>query len=247
MKRVNIRGTRRLLDAAGAAGVSKFFFLSSYEVYGKTGEGPHGGVCRGENEARDGVRRGQAQSRAPLHGTPTGPHGGDRCSGPRPSWAPARNPHHPHHPPSPALGVEEANRVYVAGHGENRFQLLHPDDAAEALMLACRSAVTAGKVYNLGSDDVPMQMEQMLEIKEKARLDAEIDTFRPRGRWLSASPGPSRSITLTRGHVLYLLANLILDCRAAKTDLGWEQRNVDILLETMRWYRARSCNPLPGP
>ncbi len=241
MRRVNVRGTRRLLDAAAAAGVSKFIFLSSYEVYGKTEKTPT--AEHAVKKMKPATAYGRDKLRAErlcMERQKAGPMGGKGLR-PAPLVGPGTWYTITLITLLMALGVEEANRVYVAGHGENRFQLLHPDDAADALMLACRSRVTAGKVYNLGSNDVPMQMEQMLEIKEKARLDAEIRHLSTsRARWLSFLLRPFKIDYLNKGHVLYLLSNLILDCRAAKTDLGWEPKkgNVDILLETIRWYRS---------
>ncbi len=240
MKKINVKGTRNLLVAAYAEGVKRFMFLSSYEVYGRTEKVPTGEYD--VKKMKPLTKYGRDKLRAERFSMEY--HAAGKMAvtvfRPAPLVGPGTK--------NPitlitllmALGMEESNRIYIAGYGENRFQLLHPDDAAGALVLALGSGVTGGKIYNLGSDDVPMQMEQMLEIKEKARLDAEIRHLSTsRAKRLSFLLRPFNINYLNRGHVLYLLTNLILDCRAAKTDLKWEplKGNVEILLETIRWYR----------
>ena len=138
-----------------------------------------------------------------------------------------------------ALGMEEANRLYVAGHGENRFQILHPDDAAEAILLAHRAGAY-GSVYNLGSDDVPTQADQIVQVKEKAKLDATImHLSTSKAKFRSFFLRPFKIDYLNKGHVLYLLTDFIMNCGAAKKDLGWQPKhgNVDVILETIEWYR----------
>ncbi len=238
MKKLNVRGTKILLEAAEAAGVKKFIFQSSYEVYGGIKKFPsaegaplkpatrHGkDKLRAENHCRRYIKDGSMEVTifrpAPLVGPGT------------------RNPI-TLITLLMALGMEEANRVYVAGHGENRFQLLHPDDAASAFIKAYESSASKGKVYNLGSDDVPMQIDQVLAVMEKANLDCamkHVTTYRT--KFLSLLLRPINVDYLTRGHVIYLLTNLVLDCQAAKTDLGWQpsRGNVDIILETVKWYK----------
>src|SRR3990172_5439108 len=144
MKKINAEYTRSLLQAARAAGVKKFIFQSSYEVYGRIDDIP-------------------SDESAPL--TPSTRYGRDKLKAekffrqfiedggmdviifrPSPVVGPGTR--------NPialitllmALGMEEANRIYVAGNGENRFQLLHPDDAASAFMLAYRSGSSKGKI-----------------------------------------------------------------------------------------------------
>jgi nucleoside-diphosphate-sugar epimerase len=138
-----------------------------------------------------------------------------------------------------AMAMEEANRLYVAGHGENRFQLLHPEDAAAALLTAHRGNAY-GKIYNLGSDDVPTQMQQIEEVKKRASLDATImHLTTSKAKFRSFFLKPFKIDYLNKGHVMYLLTDLILDCTLAKHELAWQPKhgNIDIILETIEWYK----------
>ena len=239
MRKVNVIGTRMLAQAAQAAGVRKFIMLSSYEVYGKTVKFPTAETAR----LRPATRYGKDKRRAEQHLAPymKKDDGLDvTIFRPAPLVAPRTG--------NPvtlitllmAMGMEEANRVYVAGSGENRFQLLHPDDAAAALIAAYRSSASKRKIYNLGSDNVPTQMEQVNEIGKMAKLECAIKYLSPStARFLCFVLRPFRIDFLTRGHVMYLLTNLILDCGAVKNDLGWRPKsgNLDMIMETIEWYR----------
>jgi nucleoside-diphosphate-sugar epimerase len=240
MKKINVKGVRLILKAANAAGVKRFIFLSTYEVYGTPKNLPVGEYdlkimkpltrygkdkLKAEKICREYIKANK-MSIAMFRPTPmVGP--GTR---------------------NPialitllmAMGMEEANRVYVAGHGENRFQMLHPEDAASALFQAYKTGAGYGKVYNLGSDNVPTQMEQITQIKEKAKLDATVmHLSTSKAKFRSFFLKPFKIDYLNKGHVVYLLTDLILNCEAARTDLGWQPKhgNVDIVLETIEWYR----------
>ncbi len=239
MRRINIKGTGILLKAAQAASVKKFIFLSSYEVYGAVKNLPVGEsdlkvlkpVTRYGKDKLKAEKMCQEQIKlkkmaitifrpAPIIGAGT------------------------HNPIVlitllMAMGMEEANRLYVAGHGENRFQLLHPDDAAAAL-LAAHKGSAYGKIYNLGSDDVPTQMAQIEEVKKRANLDATImHMATSKAKFRSFFLKPFKIDYLNKGHVMYLLTDLILDCSLAKHELAWQPKrgNIDIILETIEWYR----------
>jgi len=240
MKKINVKGVRNLLKAANAAGVKKMVFLSTYEVYGTVKNIPVGEYDL--KKMKPATRYGKDKLRAEkicLECT-TANKMNIAIFRPSPMVGPGTR--------NPitlitllmAMGMEEANRIYVAGHGENRFQLLHPEDAADAFFMAYKSGAAYGKIYNLGSDDVPEQMEQIIEVKEKAKLDSTImHLSTKKAKLRSFVLKPFKIDYLNKGHVMYLLTDLILDCQAAKKDLGWRPKygNVDIILETIEWYR----------
>ncbi len=239
MRKINIKGTGILLKAAQAAGVKKFIFLSSYEVYGAVKNLPIG-----ESDLK--VLK------------PLTRYGKDKLKAEKMclEYIKMKKMGITIFRPSPimgagtrnpialitllmAMGMEEANRLYVAGHGENRFQLLHPEDAAAAFMTAHKGSAY-GKIYNLGSDDVPPQMQQIEEVKKRANLDATImHLSTSKAKFRSFFLKPFKIDYLNKGHVMYLLTDLILDCTLAKHELAWQPKygNVEIILETIEWYK----------
>jgi nucleoside-diphosphate-sugar epimerase len=237
MKKANIQGTRSTLTIAERAGVKKFFFLSTYEVYGSTKKIP----TRQDDPRRPKSRYGKDKLKGELACMDFMKKGTMAVTifRPAPIIGPGTN--------NPvvliallmALGMGEDNRLYVAGNGDTKFQLLHPDDAIEAFVKAMKAPAAAGAVYNLGSDNVMTQMEQTVKIKELAQLDSVIRHLSSnKTKFLSTALRPFKVSYLTKEHVFYLLNNMLLDCQKAKTDLAWEpgKTNTEILLETIRWY-----------
>jgi nucleoside-diphosphate-sugar epimerase len=238
MKRINVKYTAGLLEGARAAGVKKFIFQSSYEVYGRTGDIP----IDESSPPKPVTRYGRDKLRAEKHVLQFAAQEGSEAVIFRPVAIVGPGTRNPIALITllMALGMEEANRIYVAGKGENRHQLLHPDDAATALMNAYSRGAPNGAIYNMGSDKVLSQIDEIHAVKEKAGLDFAVKHLSPSyAKFLSAFLKPFKIDYLTKGHVLYLLSDLVLDCTAAKRDLAWrpEYGNVDIILETIRWYR----------
>lgn len=240
MRRVNVKWSRILIKAALAAGVKKFIFLSSYEVYGRVKKLPVGesDIKKLKPVTRYGKDKLKIEKLCLEHMKKN--RFDITMFRPAPIVGPGTR--------NPitlitllmALGMEDANRIYVAGHGENRFQMLHPDDAADAIVRAYKSGATRGRIYNLGSDNVPTQMAQVLEVKKKAGLDSAVmHLSTSKAKFRSFFLKPFKIDYLNKGHVMYLLTDLILDCTAAKTDLGWQPitGNVDMIVETIDWYR----------
>jgi nucleoside-diphosphate-sugar epimerase len=240
MRKINVKGVRKLISVAQAAGVKKMIFLSSYEVYGTVKNLPVGEYDLKKMKPVTRYGRDKLKAEKICLESIKANKMNIAIFRPSPMVGPGTR--------NPitlitllmAMGMEEANRIYVVGHGENRFQLLHPEDAADALYKAYKSGTVYGKIYNLGSDNVPGQMEQITSIKEKAKLDSTImHLSTKKAKFRSFFLRPFKIDYLNKGHVMYLLTDLILDCQAAKKDLGWQPKygNVDIILETIDWYR----------
>jgi len=239
MKKVNVRGTANVLKAAREQGASKIVFLSSAEVYGNRKT-----MLINEDDPKK----------------PVTPYGKDKLKAEklclkaieqdnlditifRPTIIGGANIDDPLILVilymSMAMG--EANRLYIAGNGSTRFQLVHPDDVVDAMIASTKIHATRGRIYNLGSDDVPTQMEQIVKMKEKARLDCQIKHLSPSAtRVLSVLLKPLKINYLRKEHVLFLLSNFVLDCDRAKNDLSWtpKKNNIEILSEAIQWYQT---------
>jgi len=237
MKKVNIKGSENLLFAAQKASIKKFYFLSSYAVYGKPKAMP--------------VRQDDRKK-------PVTAYGKDKLKIENQCWTLITKKSMPITIFRPALiigpqvkdpvvlmslfmalGMDEANRMYVAHNGNTKFQLLHPDDAADAIMAAYASKSTVGKAYNIGSDNVPTQMDQIVRLRDRLRIDPPLSFITPgKAVFLFLFLKLVKTNYFTREHLFYLLNSLILDCQNIKTDLGWQPKkdNMEILTETVEWY-----------
>jgi dihydroflavonol-4-reductase len=240
MRKINVKGVRKLINVAQAAGVKKMIFLSSYEVYGTVKNLPVGEHVLKKMKPVTRYGRDKLKAEKICLESIKANKMNIAIFRPSPMVGPGTR--------NPitlitllmAMGMEEANRIYVVGHGENRFQLLHPEDAAHAFFLAYKSGTAYGKIYNLGSDNVPGQMDMITQVKEKAKLDSTVmHLSTKKAKFRSFFLRPFKIDYLNKGHVMYLLTDLILDCQAAKNDLGWQPKygNVEIILETIDWYR----------
>lgn len=238
MKSINITGTDNLLKAATKTGVSKFLHLSTYEVYGKQDKIP----VRQDDKLK-----------------PKTKYGKDKLKSEKIVWQYSQNEHISTTIFRPtlvigsetedatvlttlyiAMGLGNSNKLYFAGNGDTRFQLLHPEDAAEAFYLALKSNKSINKLYNLGSDNVPTQIEQIVRLKDAGKLDCSIINLSKRTiKLISFLLKPLKLHYLSKNHINYLLGNIILDTQRIKRDLHWkaEKNNIDILIETINWYQ----------
>lgn len=240
MKKVNVNGTRNLLMAAEKAGVKKFFFLSTYQVYGKVKKTP--------------IRQDDRKK-------PVTPYGRDKLKAENMCWVFSKKKKmaitifRPALISGPdiddqvilitlymALAMDDESRLYLSGDGANHFQLLHPDDALEAFILAYRHPASGNKAYNLGADNVMTQLEQIVKVKEQNKLDCPIMMVSPFKLFLmSLMSKPFKLTYFTSEHRFFLKHNMLLDTQLAKTDLKWNPRhdNLEILKETIDWYINR--------
>ncbi|HPA71940.1 MAG TPA: NAD(P)-dependent oxidoreductase [Spirochaetota bacterium] len=237
MKKVNIRGTENVLKAAKENDVRKVIFLSTAEVYG--------------NRKTMLIKEDDAKK-------PVTPYGKDKLKAEKLCVRAVETDNMDITIFRPtivggagiedplilvilymAMAVGDANRLYIAGDGNTRFQLVHPSDVVDAMLTATKLHETRGKIYNLGSDDVPTQMEQLVKVKEKARLDCQIKHISPSfAKISSVLLKPLKINYLRKEHVMFLTSNFVLDCDQAKKELNWNptKDNIEILLEAIRWY-----------
>lgn len=238
MKQLNIDGTRNLANAALEAGVSHFIYISSYQVYGRNKKIP----IRTDDRKRPVTR-----------------YGKDKLKAEKILWALYDEQSLPLTVIRPALvlgprsdntmillslymamGLGNDNRVYLSGNGNTRFQLLHPDDLISAITRVIEKDTEKGHVYNVGSDEVPTQLEQIVHVKDAAGLDATVHHISPKGaRLLSLLLRPLHIHYLTPEHLFFLTQNLLLDNQRIKEDLGWAPKkgNIEIMKETIDWYQ----------
>jgi UDP-glucose 4-epimerase len=222
---VNATGTLRLLEASRAAGVPKFVYVSSSEVYGTAQRVPMtedhptfpSTVYGGSKLA------GEAYTRAyhRTYGFPTVVVRPFNTYGPR-----------SHHEgdsgeviPKFMLRCLADKPMVIFGDGTQTRDFTYVSDTARGIMLAATTATAVGRTLNLGSGFE-------LSINDLARAVAEI-TERPGAEVVhdEARPGD--------------VDRLYADMSQAKSLLGYEPkvRLEEGLAMLLEWYRSQDASP----
>ena len=136
--------------------------------------------------------------------------------------------------------VHRGYPLLMFGRGDNRIQLVSPDDVVDALLRA-EHYPQSGEAFNLGSENVPTVREEFEALIRHAHsrsllipLPAWFARFSFRLLYiLGLSP-------LTPEHYYMLDKNSMLDITKAKTLLGWrpQKDNIQIMQETYDWYHS---------
>jgi nucleoside-diphosphate-sugar epimerase len=143
--------------------------------------------------------------------------------------------------------VADGAPVYVLGSGDNRYQLVHADDLADACLRAGdREGPT---VYNVGAVDFGTMRETIQALVDHAGTGSSV-------RSLPTAPAKvAMSALATLGlapfapyHWLMYAESLFFDVTKARNELGWEPRhsNASMIVESYDWYLAHREHLGPG-
>ncbi|HPD77462.1 MAG TPA: NAD(P)-dependent oxidoreductase [Spirochaetota bacterium] len=244
MKKININGTLNLMIAAKRVNVTRFIFLSTYGVYGKTDSFP----LKEEDRKKPYTPYGKDKLKAEQLCTAYAKKHNINLTIVRPSLIAGPGVRNTSILITLylAMGLGNDNVMYMSGNGDTRFQLLDPEDAAEAFYKIYKAGKKSyGEIFNIGSDNVPTQMEQIVKIKETCKLDFAVKHITPIKAWLySLLFKPSNVNYFTREHRLFIFHSVYLDCQKIKTLIGWHPKkdNIEILTETVKWYKEKLGN-----
>jgi nucleoside-diphosphate-sugar epimerase len=229
---VNVGGTANLLVAARDARVSKVVHTSSSAVFGIPDHNP----VTEASPCRPLEAYGRAKLRAELLCHDAVAAGQDvTIVRPRTVLGHGR------------LGVfallfefvADGAPVFVLGRGDNRYQLVHANDLADACLRAGDRA--GASVYNIGAVEFGTM---------RATLQALVDHAQTGSRVRSLPVAPARfgmHALATLGlapfapyHWLLYSESLFFDVTKARTELGWEARhsNASMVIESYEWFRA---------
>jgi len=238
MKKINIRGTRNLLFIAKKKKIQRLIFLSSYAVYGKKTNFP----TREDDPQKPYTAYGKDKLKVEKLIEAFAPKNDIKYTIMRPSVIAG-----PEIRNSSilitlymAMGLGNDNIMFMSGDGDTRFQLLSPADAASAFYKVYTSGEkTWDMAFNIGSDRVPTQMEQIVKVKEEKKLDFRIKHItKLKALLLHTVYKPSELNYFNREHKMFIFHNVYLDCSKLKSTTDWKpvKTNMDIIYDTVDWY-----------
>lgn len=229
MARVNVDGTRAVLETAQAAGVSKLVYCSTIGVYGdtqgqtvdetyqRTQTGFSSAYDRTKYEAQQLVDQFAASGLPAVSVMPSGIFGPD-------------DPHF-----GPVLTAFRNGKLKVWAGGDRVTGIVHVDDLVDAMILAAEKAPT-GAHYILSTGDLTTrEMFDIVSRETGVPAPTEIpepivrvvgNLLDPIGRLLNWQPPISRE----RVHYLYDRC-VRVDGSKARWELGWQPRTVEETLQ----------------
>jgi nucleoside-diphosphate-sugar epimerase len=229
---VNVSGTANVLVAARDRGVSKVVHTSSSAIFGI----PESNPVTEDTPGRPLEAYGRAKLEA-EHLCRDAADGGLDVSIVRPRTILGHG----------RLGiiavlfefVAEGAPVYVLGSGDNRYQFVHANDLADAVLRAADRDKPA--TYNIGASDFGTMRETLGALVEHAGTGSRV-------RSLPAAPariGMKALATVGLApfapyHWLLYAESLWFDTTRAQTELGWapEHSNASAVIESYEWFLA---------
>ena len=135
--------------------------------------------------------------------------------------------------------VAEGAPLYVLGKGDNRYQFVHANDLADAVLLA--SLREKPTTYNIGATEFGTMRETLQAVADHAGTGSQV-------RSLPVAPAKvgMKALSLVglapfaSYHWLLYAESLWFDTTKAQTELAWQPRhsNASALIESYDWYVA---------
>jgi nucleoside-diphosphate-sugar epimerase len=135
--------------------------------------------------------------------------------------------------------VADGAPVFVLGRGDNRYQLVHANDLADACLRAGDRA--GSSVYNIGALEFGTMRETLQALVDHAPTGSRV-------RSLPVAPARFTMRTLASlglapfapYHWLLYSESLYFDVTKARTELGWEPQhsNASMVIESYEWFLA---------
>lgn len=135
--------------------------------------------------------------------------------------------------------VADGAPVFVIGSGDNRYQLVHANDLADACLRAAdREGPT---VYNIGAREFGTMRETLQALVDHAGTGSRV-----RSLPAAAAPRAMRAlggaglVPFAPYHWLLYGESLWFDVTKARIELGWEPRhsNASMVIESYEWFLA---------
>lgn len=133
--------------------------------------------------------------------------------------------------------IRENRKIWLVGHGDNRYQFIYGDDLAEACLLAATSSHSG--TYNIGSDHVPSLNQLFSDVIRHADSESKIYHL-PRMLALPIMQAAYRLGISPLGPYNYtmLSSSYIGDTEKIKSELTWQptKTNSQMLIDGYNHY-----------
>ena len=226
-ERVDLAGSRRLIDEAKRAGVGRIVFTSTLGAYALAGL-PDG--ARVTEEMVDSPERvgNYARAKLRIEAMLMGEHRAGRFEAvvvrPGLVFGPGTSPYLEH---LPHLGSLRGDRYVVFGDGNVPLQLTYIDNTVEALWLAATEQDASGQAFTIIDDDPPTQREFVRHLATLTGRPLGLATIpRPVAHLIglaveAAFAAMGKAPPTTRRLLLGKTAKVRFDTARAKNILGW--------------------------
>jgi nucleoside-diphosphate-sugar epimerase len=235
MRKVNIEGSINLLNCAVKLGAKQFNYISSYSVYGfaKQALNPDSPkkplTVYGKDKLKAETILKTLSSKLKINFTVF-----------RPAQVVHKN-------TSNSLQLMILYLALRSGEGSllhlgninSKFQLLSCEDAVRAYFSAYDKDNIAGKVFNLGCDNVISQLDLFSKCAKELGLNINIIKLSKfKAKLFSMLCFLFKANYFTKEHLAFLFGNCVLNCDMAKSDLNWTPTysNLDIILAVAKTY-----------
>jgi nucleoside-diphosphate-sugar epimerase len=135
--------------------------------------------------------------------------------------------------------VADGAPVFVLGGGNNRYQLVHAADLADACL---RAGDRAGpSVYNIGALEFGTMRETLQALVDHAQTGSRVRSLPVApARRAMRSLASLGLVPFAPYHWLLYSESLYFDVTLARSELGWEPKrsNVSMLIESYEWFLA---------
>jgi len=137
--------------------------------------------------------------------------------------------------------------VFVMGSGDNRYQLVHAEDLADAVL---RAADRPGaETYNIGATDFGTMRETLDELCRHAATGSRVRSLPVApARWGMQLLSTVGLAPFAPYHWLLYSESLWFDTTKAQTELGWQPKhsNASMVIESYEWFRAHGDETAGG-
>jgi nucleoside-diphosphate-sugar epimerase len=143
--------------------------------------------------------------------------------------------------------VAEGAPVFVLGSGDNRYQLVHAEDLADACLRAAQRDGPA--VYNIGAAQFGTMRETLQALVDHAQTGSRVQSLPAAPAQLAMRTlSELRMAPLAPYHWLLYGESLFFDITRARTELGWEPQrsNAEMVIESYEWFLAHRDNLAGG-